>query len=81
MDDENGTQGRCQEYAEKGIDSGINPMGLPEIMDLDLFMPTDYAFKDLGVTEDDIKAAITDSIKVSVASYEGKVKLLEMKGE
>ena len=68
-------------YAEKGIDSGIDPMGLPEIMDLDLFMPTDYAFKDLGVTEDDIKAAITDSIKVSVASYEGKVKLLEMKGE
>lgn len=56
-------------------------MGLPDIMDLDLFMPTDYAYKELGVTEDDIKAAITDSIKVSVASYEGKVKLLEMKGE
>ena len=34
-----------------------------------------------SATEDDIKAAITDSIKVSVASYEGKVKLLEMKGE
>ena len=76
-----GLKGVVKEYAEKGIDSGINPMGLPDIMDLDLFMPTDYAYKELGVTEDDIKAAITDSIKVSVASYEGKVKLLEMKGE
>ena len=76
-----GLKGVVKEYAEKGIESGINPMGLADIMDIDLFMPTDYAFKELGVTEDDIKAAITDSIKVSVASYEGKVKLLEMKGE
>ena len=36
---------------------------------------------ELGVQEDDIEAAITDSIRVSQASYDGKVKLLEMKGE
>ena len=37
--------------------------------------------KIVGVQEDDIEAAITDSIRVSQASYDGKVKLLEMKGE
>ena len=30
--------------------------------------------KELGVQEDDIEAAITDSIRVSQASYDGKVK-------
>ena len=29
-----GLKGVVKEYAEKGIDSGINPMGLPDIMDL-----------------------------------------------
>ena len=37
--------------------------------------------KELGATPDDIDAAITESIRVSVESYEGRVKLLEMKGE
>ena len=75
-----GLGGVVKEYKEKGIDSGIDPMGLPEIMDLNLFIDRKYS-EELGATEDDIKAAIYDSIKVSVASYEGKVKLLEMKGE
>ncbi len=75
-----GLGGVVKEYKEKGIDSGIDPMGLPEIMDINLFIDRKYS-EELGATEDDIKAAIYDSIKVSVASYEGKVKLLEMKGE
>ena len=45
-----------------------------------LFINNQYT-KELGVQEDDIEAAITDSIRVSQASYDGKVKLLEMKGE
>lgn len=49
-------------------------------MDYDLFI-TDKYTRDLGVEDDDIEAAITDSIKVSQESYEGKVKLLDMKGE
>ena len=53
---------------------------LPYIMDYDLFI-TDKYTRDLGVEDDDIEAAITDSIKVSQESYEGKVKLLDMKGE
>jgi nucleoside-diphosphate-sugar epimerase len=69
-----------KDYKKRGIDSGMDPYGLPEIMDIDLFINPQYT-KDLGVEEDDIEEAITDSIKVSVASYNGTVKLLEMKGE
>lgn len=69
-----------KDYKARGVDSGIDPMGLPDIMDLNLFISDRYA-KELGATDDDIKAAIFDSIKVSVASDEGKVQLLGMKGE
>ena len=69
-----------KEYAAKGIESGIDVDGLADIMDINLFIDRKYAVE-LGATEDDIKAAITDSIKVSQASYDGTVELLEMKGE
>ena len=69
-----------KDYAARGIESGMDPLQLPYIMDIDLFIDNSYA-KELGATEDDMDAAIDDSIRVSVASYEGKVKLLEMKGE
>ena len=75
-----GLGGVKKEYAAKGIESGIDVDGLADIMDINLYMDTKYS-KELGATEDDIKAAITDSIKVSQAAYDGKVKLLEMKGE
>ena len=69
-----------KEYAEKGIESGIDVDGLADIMGLNLFIDRKYSVE-LGATEDDIKAAIFDSIKVSQASYDGKVELLGMKGE
>lgn len=69
-----------KDYAKRGIDSGMDPLQLPYIMDVDLFINNEYT-KALGVEEDDIAAAITDSILVSQASFDGKVKLLEMKGE
>lgn len=75
-----GMIGVAKDYKKRGIDSGMDPFNLPYIMDLDLFYDNSYT-KALGVEEDDIEAAIRDSIEVSVAAYEGKVKLLEMKGE
>ncbi len=69
-----------KDYKKRGIDSGMDPYNLPDIMDLNLFIDRKYS-EELGATEDDIKAAIYDSIKVSVASYEGSVELLGMKGE
>lgn len=69
-----------KEYAEKGIESGIDVDGLAYIMARNLFIDKKYSVE-LGATEDDIAAAITDSIKVSQAVYDGTAKLLEMKGE
>ena len=69
-----------KEYKEKGIESGLDPKYLPYIMNLNLFIDNKYA-KALGVQEDDIEAAIFDSVKVSVASYNGDVELVGMKGE
>ena len=69
-----------KDYKERGIESGMDPLQLPYIMDINLFIDNTPC-KELGVEEDDIAAAITDSIRVSVESFEGKVKLLDMKGE
>ncbi len=75
-----GLGGVKKEYAAKGIESGIDVDGLADIMDINLFIDRKYAVE-LGATEDDIASAITDSIKVSQAVFDGKAKLLEMKGE
>lgn len=68
------------DYAKRNIESGIDPVGLADIMAMNLFIPTDDC-KELGCTPDDIEAAIFDSIKLSKASFEGTADLLEMKGE
>ncbi len=75
-----GLGGVKKEYAEKGIESGIDVDGLADIMAINLFIDRKYAVE-LGATEDDINSAITDSIKVSQAVFDGRAKLLEMKGE
>lgn len=69
-----------KDYKKRGVDPGIDPMHLPYIMNYDLFIDNKYA-KELGATEDDIYAAIEDSIKISALAYEGKADLLDMKGE
>ena len=69
-----------KDYKKRGIDSGMDPMFLPKIMNMNLFTDKKYCLE-LGVQEDDIKAAIFDSIKLSEEAYKGTAKLLEMKGE
>ncbi len=69
-----------KDYAKRNVDSGIDPVGLAEIMGMNLFIPLDDC-KELGCTPDDIEKAIFDSIKLSKDSFEGKAKLVEMKGE
>lgn len=69
-----------KEAAAKGVEPGMDYLQLPYIMDYDLFIdPT--RTRELGVEEDDIEAAIFDSIKISEASANGTVELLDMKGE
>ena len=67
-------------YADKGIQGGIDPVGLADIMCMNTFIDKKWCVE-LGVEPDDIKSAIFDSIKLSVDAYNGKQKLLEMKGE
>ncbi len=69
-----------KEYAEKGIQSGIDPVGLADIMCMNTFIDKKWCVE-LGVEPDDIKSAIFDSIKLSVDAFNGKQKLLEMRGE
>ncbi len=69
-----------KEYANKGIEGGIDPVGLADIMGMNLFIPTDDC-KELGCTPDDLEKAIFDSIVLSKEAFEGKAKLVEMKGE
>ena len=69
-----------KDYAKRNVDSGIDPVGLADIMSVNLFMPLDDC-KELGCTPDDIEKAIFDSIKLSKDAFEGKAKLVEMKGE
>ncbi len=69
-----------KQYADRGIESGIDPVGLAEIMCRCTYIGKNYC-EALGVTPDDIKSAIFDSVKLSVDAFTGAQKLLEMKGE
>ena len=68
------------QYKKKGIQSGIDPVGLADIMCMNTWIDKKYC-QAYGVTDDDIKSAIFDSVKLSVHAYEGKQKLIEMRGE
>ncbi len=69
-----------KQYRDKGIESGIDPVGLADIMCMNTFIDNKWA-KYLGATDDDIKAAIFDSVHLSVEAYKGTTELVEMKSE
>lgn len=68
------------EYKKKNVDGGIDPVGLADIMCMNTFIDNKWS-KQLGVTDDDIKSAIFDSVKLSVDAYKGNANLVGMKGE
>lgn len=69
-----------KQYKDRGIQSGIDPVGLADIMCMNTFIDDRWA-KYLGATQDDIRAAIFDSVKLSVEAFEGNTELIGMKGE
>ena len=69
-----------KEYKDKGVEGGIDPVGLAEIMCRCTFIDKKWCVE-YGVTEDDIKSAIFDSVKLSVDAFQGKQQLVDMKGE
>jgi len=60
----------------EGTEMGINPVGLADLMCMNTFVDSRWA-RELGATDDDIKAAITDSIRLSLEA--GGRELMEMK--
>lgn len=68
-------------FKKRNVETGIKTDKLARIMDMNLYMDPSIAFNKLGVTEDDIHAAIFDSIKLSVDAMEGRQQLLDQKGE
>jgi len=50
----------------EGTEMGLNPVGLADLMCMNTFVDSRWA-KELGATDDDIKAAITESIRLSLA--------------
>jgi nucleoside-diphosphate-sugar epimerase len=69
-----------KDAAVKGYEMGINPVGLADLMCMNTFIDRRSA-KALGATDDDIKAAIFDSVKLSVDAFTGAQALVDMKAE
>ncbi|MEE8683194.1 MAG: NAD(P)-dependent oxidoreductase [Olsenella sp.] len=70
---------RCQK--KRGIDGGLDMVRFADIQCTNLFIDKNLGSVLLGVTDDDIDAAIGDSVKLSMAVAEGKAKTISMKGE
>lgn len=69
-----------KDFAAKGIDSGLDMVAFTDIQTSETFIDKKY-IRELGVTEDDIDAAIGDSVKLCLEALDGKAKLLDMKAE
>ncbi|MGN0072145.1 MAG: NAD-dependent epimerase/dehydratase family protein [Atopobiaceae bacterium] len=70
-----------RDQKKRGIDGGLNMVRFADIQCTDLFIDRNLGSVPLGVTDDDIDAAIGDSVKLSMAVAEGKAKTISMKGE
>ena len=67
------------DYKKRSIEPGIDPVGLAEIMCRETYVSRAPA-QSLGATGDDLKSAISDSIRLSVEAAKG-AELVEMKAE
>jgi dihydroflavonol-4-reductase len=70
-----------KDFAARGIDSGLDMVAFADIQTAKTFIDNTLIKKELGVTEDDIDAAIGDSVKLCLTALIGKETLIEMKAE
>jgi len=70
-----------KDFESRGIESGLEMVAFTELQTANTFIDKKWIENELGVTEDDIDAAIGESVKLCMDDLSGKVKLLEMKGE
>lgn len=76
-----GIRGYVKEYRRKGLESGLEFKGLSEIMDRFAFIKNKALMVKFGVTDDDIGAAILQSVKQSKEFLEGSKTMIEMKAK
>lgn len=70
-----------KDFEAKGIETGLDMVYLADIQTANTFIDKSIIRDELGVTEDDIDAAIGASIKLCLESLAGKEQLLGMKAE
>ncbi len=70
-----------KDFEAKGVETGLDMVYLADIQTAFTYIDKSIIRDELGVTEDDIEAAISDSIKLCLEALNGKEALLEMKAE
>lgn len=70
-----------REQEKKGIQSGLDLMGLVKIMTRKAFIDQETAVQELGVEADDIERAIGESVRLSLEILDGRRQTINMKGE
>ncbi|SHO52483.1 NAD-dependent epimerase/dehydratase family protein [Anaerocolumna xylanovorans] len=76
-----GMRSIINEYKEKGIEPGLDPIGLVEIMTNRAFIDKKIIVEEMGVKGDDIDKAIGESVRLCMEVLDGKQKTISMKGE
>lgn len=66
---------------DNGLDSGLHMIHFADLQFSEMFIDKSEGCDALGVTEDDIVAAIHDSIQLSVSVVDNEVDVLDMKAE
>jgi len=70
-----------KDFEARGIETGLDMVYLADIQTAETYIDKALIRDELGVTEDDIDAAIGDSVKLCMQALSGKEELLEMKAE
>jgi len=70
-------KGMMKKAAANGVEMGIDAVGLADIMCMNTFIDNKWS-KELGATDDDIRAAIYDSVKASVDAFKGAKEFVGM---
>ncbi len=70
-----------RDQKKRGIDGGLDMVRYADLQVSELFIDKSLGAEQLGVTDDDIDAAIGDSIRLSIAVADKKADVISMKGE
>ncbi len=68
----------AKDFKAKNIESGLDPVKFVQLMTNNSFIDRNIIEKELGVTDDDIEAAIEESITYCMDIYKNKRKVVEM---